>query len=422
MKIFNEKSKNIIYIAAVIIIMFWVSQNISAGIALLGNILSVLTPVIIGGGIAFIIWLPMEVYIRLFKKIGIKKKGIIEIGSFVLSLASVVALIALLLQIVIPELMNTFGMLTETVPKTYDKIEKWVVDNQDKFPQLKEWVTGIDIDWGGLFENLLSFVTGGVAGVFDTTFSVVSLLIGGIYNMLMAFIIAIYLLLNRRRLARQVTKTFMAYLPRKVFKRIMKVGHLCKEAFSKYIMGKCLDALVIGTMTFCGMSIFGFPYAAMISVIIGVTAMIPIIGGYIGIGIGALLIVLINPVQALWFVVFMAILQTFEGNVIYPKIMGNSVGLPAMWIIIAITVGGGMFGFLGMLLAVPVMSVIYELVKESVNNRLSSRITVPVHSCSRMIGVSDDKKEDVALKEASISNADDEAQENSGGPDSGEGK
>lgn len=373
MKFFNEKNKNIIYLAAVIILLFCISQNISQGFALIGTVLNVLTPVIAGGAIAFLIWLPMEAYIKLLRKTGIKKNSVIEVLSFLLSVVSLLALIILLLQIVIPELVRTFGMLTEQIPKKFENIQSWVVENQDRFPQLKEWIMGIDINWSSMFENILSFVTGGVAGVFDTTFSFVSVLIGGIYNTLMAFIIAIYLLLNRKKLSYQATKVFKAYFPEKAFNSIMKFGNLCDEAFSKYIMGKCVDALVIGVMTFIGMSIFSFPYAAMISVIVGVSAMLPIIGGYIGIGIGALLILLINPMKALWFVIFMAILQTFEGNVIYPKIMGNSVGLPAMWIIIAITVGGGMFGFMGMLLAVPAMSVIYEIVKESVNRRLSKK-------------------------------------------------
>lgn len=373
MKFFNEKNKNIIYLAAVFILLFCISQNISQGFALIGTVLNVLTPVIAGGAIAFLIWLPMEAYIKLLRKTGIKKNSVIEVLSFLLSVVSLLALIILLLQIVIPELVRTFGMLTEQIPKKFENIQSWVVENQDRFPQLKEWIMGIDINWSSMFENILSFVTGGVAGVFDTTFSFVSVLIGGIYNTLMAFIIAIYLLLNRKKLSYQATKVFKAYFPEKAFNSIMKFGNLCDEAFSKYIMGKCVDALVIGVMTFIGMSIFSFPYAAMISVIVGVSAMLPIIGGYIGIGIGALLILLINPMKALWFVIFMAILQTFEGNVIYPKIMGNSVGLPAMWIIIAITVGGGMFGFMGMLLAVPAMSVIYEIVKESVNRRLSKK-------------------------------------------------
>lgn len=373
MRNLNARSKNIIYIAAIIILMYWISQNISKGFEIMGNILGVMAPVIGGGAIAFIVYLPMQQYIKLLKKVGVKKKGVIEAGAYALSVISLLAVFILLLQIIIPELTHTFTVLSDNVPVAYENVRNWVIENQEKFPQLKEWITGIEIDWGDLFKNAASFITGGVAGVFDTTFSVVTVVIGGLYNTLMAIIISIYLLLNREKLASQVTRTFKAYMPEKMFNFVMKLGRLNSDAFSKYIIGKGLDALTIGMMTFVGMTIFQFPYAAMIAVIVGVTAMIPIIGGYIGVALGALLILLSSPVQALWFVIFMLILQTFEGNVIYPKIMGNSVGLPAVWIIIAITVGGGMFGFIGMLVAVPVMSVIYDLVEEAVNNRLEAK-------------------------------------------------
>lgn len=373
MKNLNARSKNIIYIAAIIILMYWASQNISKGFEILGNILGVMAPVISGGAIAFIVYLPMQQYMKLLKKLGIKKKGAIEAGSYALSVVSLLAVFILLLQIIIPELTHTFTVLSDNVPKAYENVRNWVIENQEKFPQLKEWITNIEINWGDLFQNMASFITGGVAGVFDTTFNVVTVVIGGLYNTLMAIIISIYLLLNREKLASQVTRTFKAYMPEKMFNFVMKLGRLNSDAFSKYIIGKGMDALTIGLMTFVGMTIFQFPYAAMIAVIVGVTAMIPIIGGYIGVAVGALLILLGNPVQALWFVVFMLILQTFEGNVIYPRIMGSSVGLPAVWIIIAITVGGGMFGFIGMLVAVPVMSVIYDLVEEAVSNRLSAK-------------------------------------------------
>lgn len=370
MKNLNAKSKNIIYIAAIIIFMYWISQNVSQGVEFIGNIISVMAPVIGGGAIAFIVYLPMQSYIKLLKKTGLKNKGLIEGLSYVLSLFSIIGLIALLIIIIIPEITHTYDMLSVSVPEAYDKVETWAIE---KFPEMKDWITGLEIDWSGIFEKAASFVSGGVAGVFGTTFNVVSVVIGGLYNTLMAVIISIYLLFNRERLGSQISRTFKAFMPAKGYNYLMKVVRLSNNAFSKYIIGKGLDALIIGAMTFAGMMILQFPYAAMISVIVGVTAMIPIIGGYIGIAVGALLILLTSPVQALWFVVFMIILQTFEGNLIYPKLMGTSVGLPAVWIIIAITVGGGMFGFIGMLVAVPVMSVIYDLVEEAVNNRLAAK-------------------------------------------------
>lgn len=392
MKSLNAKSKNIIYIAAIIIIMYWISQNISSGIEVLGSILSVMAPVIGGGVIAFIVYLPMQQYIKLLKKCGIKKKNLIEGFSYFLAVISLVAVVALLLVIIIPELGHTFNMLSESVPNAYAKAEAWVIEH---FPDMKDWVTSLEIDWGGIFQNAAAFITGGVADVFGTTFNVVSVVIGGLYNSLMAIIISIYLLFNRERLGSQISRTFKAYIPAKAYEFIMKVGRLSNDAFSKYIIGKGIDAFVIGSMTFAGMAILQFPYAAMISVIVGVTAMIPIIGGYIGIAVGALLILLTSPIQALWFVVFMIVLQTFEGNVIYPKIMGSSVGLPAVWIIIAITVGGGMFGFIGMLVAVPVMSVIYDLIEESVNNRLAAKAVIEAPAAEEVAEEKNDNSEDL---------------------------
>ncbi len=407
MKGLNEDGKRIVKIAAIIIFMFWMSNNVGVVLGVINNVLGVMTPVIIGGVIAFVVCIPMRPCRRLLNKLKVSEKYI-DVIAFAMSFLCIAFAIIMLLILVIPELENAFEVITEEVPRTYDKIEGWVIDNREKFPALSDMINSIEIDWNSLFDKLTSFITGGVAGVFDTTFNVVAVVIGGIYNLLMSLIVAVYMVFNRARLGKQAKKLLLAYFPEKIYNKCIKIGNLSMETFSQFIVGKGIDAITMGLMCFIGMMIFNFPYAAMISVFVGVSAMIPIIGAYIGTAVGALLILFVSPVQALWFVVYMVVLQLFEGNVIYPKIMGSTVGLPALWTIIAITLGGGMFGFVGMLIAVPVVSVIYALVKESVEARLSSKITVPTQASDEFLDVDDEilkvEKEASVSKEVTISN------------------
>jgi len=188
--------------------------------------------------------------------------------------------------------------------------------------------------------------------------------------------ISIYMLLSKEKLFSQTKRFMAAYFPQKINVDILHIVRVANQAFSNFIIGKCIDAIVVGLMCTGGMLLLNIPYAVMIGAIVGVTALVPIVGGYIGLIIGAFLILMISPVQALKFLIYLLIMQTFEGNVIYPKIIGDTVGLPPMWILISVTLGGTLLGVPGMLIGVPFVSTIYTILGEHVNERLNNKITV----------------------------------------------
>lgn len=373
MKITDKESKNIIKIAAIIIAIYWISQNLVYAGDVLNFVMNVSSPIIIGGAMAFVLNLPMKSFERLIRKLDKKhrlKKSVRPI-ALSLSIVALIGFIAWLLQIVVPEIVNAFSMLATTIPDGFDNFVNWIQKYDEIFPQIGEWLKQIQPDWVSIAQNAMNFATSGLVEVFDTTFSVITIISSGVFNFFMAVILAIYMVMSKEKLIKQIKRFMKAYAPEKIYINAIRIGSVANEAFSSFIAGKCIDAVIVGMMCTGGMLLLRLPYAAMIGVIIGVTALIPIIGGYIGVAIGGFLILMINPMQALEFVIFFFIVQTFEGNVIYPKIMGSKVGLPPMWVLVAIIIGGALFGFIGILISVPVFSTIYTLVGESVERRLN---------------------------------------------------
>lgn len=375
MKISDYNGKRIIKIAAVIIAMYWVSQNLIYAGVFFSSLVDVSFPIVLGGVIAFILNLPMNFFEVLLKKYN-KVKVIDKIKrplALILSIVSIIGIITIILVIVVPEIINALNALSKTIPQGYDNIINWLNQYSDKIPQIERLVSDMDPDWSSIAQNLMNFTTSGVAGVFDTTFSLITLVAGSVVTFIMAFILAIYMVMSKEKMANQMTRFLTAYFPEKVRNICFNIGKTANESFSNYIVGKCIDAVIVGIMCTIGMLILQLPYAAMIGVIVGVTALVPIIGGYIGLIVGAFLILMINPMQSFEFIVFLLIMQTFEGNVIYPKILGTTIGLPAMWILGAVMIGGSLMGVVGMLISVPIVSTIYTLVGESVNIRIEKK-------------------------------------------------
>ena len=206
-----------------------------------------------------------------------------------------------------------------------------------------------------------------------STFSVASGIISGLVNVVIAFIFALYILAQKEKLENQGKRIIAAFLPEKVAGKMLEVCSLLYKSFSSFITGQCMEAVILGMMFVIAMSIFQMPYAFMVGVLIAFTALIPIVGAFIGCGVGAFLILIDNPIQALWFIILFLVLQQIEGNLIYPRVVGNSVGLPSIWVLMAVSLGGSLFGVSGMLFFIPLMSAGYVLLRESVNSRNAAK-------------------------------------------------
>ncbi|MEG2930624.1 MAG: AI-2E family transporter, partial [Ruthenibacterium sp.] len=249
----------------------------------------------------------------------------------------------------------------------------WNVKNVKAFPDLNVWLTGLKIDWANIGKELISYVSNGATSLLSGTVQVVSGIVGGVTNAVISFIFALYILLSKESLKAQLTATCRAAFSSKMCEKIFFVAHLTKQSFSKYVTGQCTEACILGTLCWLGMTLLHFPYAPMVGALMGMMALIPMVGAFIGLAVGAFMIMMVNPVQAIWFIVFVLLLQQFEGNVVYPRVVGGSVGLPALWVLAAVTVGGGLWGIVGMLFAVPLCSVLYALVRLAVRERLVAK-------------------------------------------------
>ena len=229
------------------------------------------------------------------------------------------------------------------------------------------------LDLERLYTAVLNFLTSYGQTLMDTTIGVTTSIFSAAVNFVLALVFSLYVLAQKETLSRQVTKTMRALLPEKKAAWLMDLAALTNKTFSNFITGQLTEAVILGSLCFVGMVLFKMPYASVVSVLIGFTALIPIFGAFIGIIIGAFLILLISPVKAFWFVIFILVLQQIEGNLIYPRVVGKSVGLPGIWVLAAVTVGGNAFGLVGMLLSVPVCSVLYALLRQLVHGRLEKK-------------------------------------------------
>ena len=231
----------------------------------------------------------------------------------------------------------------------------------------------MEFNWDSIIQTAIDFLKNGAGSVLTSTFSVARTVINYLVNFFIGFVFACYILLQKEKLSRQIKKVLYAFLPEKAVQKTLDVASLSYRTFSNFVTGQCLEAVILGTMFFVVMSIFQFPYALLIGVVIAFTALIPIFGAFIGCVIGAFLILVVNPMKALMFIILFLVLQQIEGNLIYPHVVGGSVGLPSIWVLLAVTVGGSLMGVLGMLIFIPLFSVLYALFREFVYKRLKER-------------------------------------------------
>ena len=340
--------------------------------------LGVIKPFLYGGVIAFVLNLPMRwIEERL---LGGWKGKLADKVKRPLSMAGALLFLVLLLTIVIgtviPQLSEAVAKLKNEIPAFIDESIEFLEHYSAKYPQLKDQVARleqVEINWDGVITVVSEFLQKGVGSMLTSTVSVAGSIISGVVNGLIAFIFALYILSQKERLASQGRRVLSAYLPPAAGAKVLKVLALLDTNFSNFITGQCVEAVILGVMFVVTMTVFKMPYAFMVGVLIAFTALIPIVGAFIGCVVGAFLILLESPIMAVWFVVMFLILQQIEGNLIYPRVVGNSVGLPSIWVLMAVSLGASFFGVAGILFFIPLLATVYALLREDVNSRNAAR-------------------------------------------------
>lgn len=374
MKNLDKELKNGLILISFGIILFLFLQNIWIGIEILKGIITIFSPFLLGLIIAFILNVPMnmmEKRLEKNKKLKIKKKKIRRGVSLIVSVVSVLLILLFVIALIIPDLGKTITSFLNQIPDFIRNIEEYIQSISQKYPSLATWANKIDLNPDDIKIQLENWMKTASSGLLTSSLNIVFTFISKMANFIIALIFAFYVLAEKEKLAHQFKIVLKAFIKEKYVKEIFRITELANKTFSKFISGQCLEACILGLLCFIGMILFRFPYALSISVLVALTALIPIFGAFIAMIVGTLLISVISFKSAIWFVIFFLLLQQIEGNIIYPKVVGNSVGLPAIWTMMAVTVGGSCFGIFGMLISVPLSSILYALLKEYIQKKNS---------------------------------------------------
>ena len=360
------------------ILFLVVISNISVVLQYAEKILAVLSPIIIGLCFAFILNLPLKLFenrcfARLNKKGGKKWLRAKRPVCLLLSVLLLFAIIALLLVIIIPQFLEALENFAVSLPGYMDALDEKLSDVITKFTG-KTDEERFRINWENISAMLIKFVhSTDTDNAMEMTMDIISGTVKSIFNIILGFVISIYVLASKEKLAAQFKKLLYSLFKKEKAESFISVLSISNYSFSRFIVGQCTEAVLIGTLCGIGMIIFGMPYVPIVSCLIAITALIPVFGAFIGTAIGAFMILLVSPIKAIWFVVYIIILQQLETNIIYPKVVGKSVGLPGLWVLLSVTIGGGFFGAFGMLVSVPICSVLYTLIRAWVKRRLQTK-------------------------------------------------
>lgn len=324
-------------------------------------------PLIIGCVIAYLVNILMSFYERHYfpntKATGLKKsrRPVCMIGAFV----TLAVVIVLLINLVVPELAACVQLLFAKLPGAMREFAAWLSASNLLPENMTDMIASVN--WQSKIQQIISVLTTGVSSVMGITIHAVSSVFSGIVTALFGFIFAIYLLSGKEKLANQFDRLMKRYMKAGFYRKTTYLLSVMNDCFHRYIVGQCTEAVILGVLCTIGMLILKLPYATMIGALIAFTALIPVAGGYIGAGIGAFMILTVSPMQAVIFLLYIVVLQQLEGNLIYPRVVGSSMGLPGIWVLAAVTVGGGVMGIVGMLLGVPLAATLYRLLREDVN-------------------------------------------------------
>lgn len=377
------KIKQICFIIILIFVMIFLTINTTNVASVLLFIFDIISPFLIGGAIAFVIDIPMDFlenkWLKRWKgKWGKRLKRPI---CCILSVIIILTIITFIFALVISQLRKTTAELTEAIPifieNCKDKCMELLTALQEKFPDLEKIISSVrsnKYDMSAIIGNVSDFLKNGLINILSKTVTTTSSIISVIVKVIIAFVFAVYILIQKEKLAYQFKCLFFAFLPYKKYRMLTKTLKLFSDIFRKFISGQCLEAIILGCMFVITMWIFRFPYAVFIGVVIAFTALVPIVGAFIGCAIGIFLIFIQSPIKAFWFIILFLALQQIEGNFIYPKVVGNSVGLPSIWVLVAISIGGSLFGIIGMLIFIPITSTLYSITQKVVSKRVELKL------------------------------------------------
>lgn len=371
MELNKRNMKKLMILIAFGIGLFGLINSIPTITGFISHILKLLFPFILGGIIAFILNIPMT-KIENFIKSKQKKKNSkfpVRTISITLSLVVFVGIILLICFLLIPELIENIQLLIKNIPAFFANIESWVLELVDSYPDIQKQVEDTfknTTNFNDIAVTVLNYVING-------SLNFITNLISGLFTFFTAIVFAVYMLSQKEYLQRGVKKLMYAYMKKERVEKIMNVATLANKTFSKFISGQCVEAVILGGIFFVILTLFRFPYALIISVLTSITALIPMFGAMIAMIVGALLIAVTNPLQAVLFIIVFQIIQQIENNFIYPKVVGKSVGLASMWTLMAVILGGSLMGITGMIIGLPLASILYAILREETNEQLENK-------------------------------------------------
>ena len=388
MNLNKENTNQIIKIVVIAIILLVALLNISSLWNGFKVFLNIISPFLWGLAIAFILNIFMTLYENKLFKIGQdkKKRGIRDDKkskgksnikkyrfdrpfAIFLSIITIIAIIGIILILIIPQFVDVITNLIRNIPNFLEDLKNFAMDLTEKFPEANNFIQNINIDTEALRNGIMNLSL----DVLDITINQVSGIITGFVNFIIAVIFAIYILANKEELKLQAKKFIYARLDKEKADHVIKVSRLARDSFRSFLTGQAKEAVILGSLCAIGMLILNIPYAGPIGALTALTAFIPIVGAFISGAIGAILILAVDPMKALVFLIFIIILQQVEGNLIYPHIVGKNMGLPSIWVLVAITIGGSLFGIMGMIIGLPIVSVIYAIIVENTNRKLQEK-------------------------------------------------
>lgn len=387
MKLDKENTKQIMKIVIVAIVLLVVLINIQPIWNVVKVFLGILSPFIWGLAIAFILNIFMTFYEnKVFKSrkhdvkeknklknnkniVRKKKKGAKRTFSIILSILTIIAVISIIMTLIIPQFVEVISNLIKNIPSYLENLKNFGINITEQFPEINNYIQNIHIDTDALRNGIMNISK----DVLSVTINQISSLISNIVNFFIAIVFAVYILANKEELKVQAKKFVYARLDKEKADYVLKVSRLARDSFRNFLTGQAKEAVILGVLCAVGMLILQIPYAGPIGALTALTAFIPIVGAFIGGFIGAVLIVAVDPIKAIVFIIFIIVLQQIEGNLIYPHIVGKNIGLPSIWVLVAITVGGSLFGIIGMIVGLPIVSIIYAIVMEETNKKLEEK-------------------------------------------------
>ena len=369
-----KKIRELIVFTALLVVALW---KFDVVLGVLKTIWDIIFPFVLGGAIAFLTNVPMSfLEKKIFEKVKKKNKIVRKLErpiSLILTIVLVVGVIALVMFGVIPQLTRTMGTLVTSINDFIPQMQSWIGEFFHNNQEIMNLVDQIEFDPDQAIKWGISLLGNGAGNMMNTTMSAVGSIVSGVATFFIAFSFACYILFQKEKLHIQIRKVFFAFLPRQKADTFLKVCSLTYRTFANFLAGQCLEAVILGSMFVVTLSILRMPYALLIGILIAFTALIPIFGAFIGCAVGSFLIFMVSPQQAILFVIVFLVLQQIEGNLIYPHVVGESVGLPSIWVLAAVTIGGNLMGIVGMLVFIPMLSVLYTIFREFVYLRLKKQ-------------------------------------------------